>query len=287
MALTEHVEEYLNIFNNYYNEINFVSNYWKSPNANYFISTTGEEKIKNREFYYELDSLCELYNYILDRYSNISEELYIKEEGDDVIVDKILQNTIDDIKVKCDAISSTATSLSEKMQTQKNKITKNKNGLLEYKDDVKFYYNKVNEIEEDIAHKIAEFEIAKVTENTNEVKSLGTTDEVVYDLPKLNVLFEKLKNCYNEFEENYKNIQLVFDNIPGNYTSENSKKLEGIHTELLNKYSIIKNNINNNLELLKKNVDSLSEASKVMHQNIDLLKDTARKLQQIENDMVG
>ena len=34
--LCDIVDNYLYVFNNYYNELNFLPNYWKSPKADYY-----------------------------------------------------------------------------------------------------------------------------------------------------------------------------------------------------------------------------------------------------------
>lgn len=262
--LTKYIEEYSILLNNYYNELNFVPNYWKSPKANYFLQTTSKEKIDNKQFYIELSSFCELYNFLLEKYADIDEEIYINEDGEDSIVEKILQNTFDTILSKYDAVSTTASNVIDKRIAHKNKLSNNKKGLLDYKDNLKKYYDFVKETEDEFTHKLTDFSLAKIYSNTPEEKSIGTTDEMIYEIAKIGELFEKMKKYYREFEENYKNIQIILDELKECYNSKNSELLNDIHIQVINKYKMIKSNINNNVELLKKNFDSLMEATNAM-----------------------
>jgi len=258
------IEDYLDIFNNYYNEVNFIPNYWRSVKSNYFKYITEEEKKVNKEFYHELLSLYSLYGYIIDKYSSFDGKISINEDSKDLIVNKVLENDINNIINQYESIYSSSPIVMEKINIQKNKIKNNKNNLLEYKDEVKNLYTKIKEIEEDIKNKISQIFIESINETSNENKSLGEVEDISFDMPKLEMTYDKMKNYSNKFMDNYTELNIMFEELSESYNTSNSIALEDLKNRLLTKYSVVKKNINNNLFLLKQNIDSMNHSSNIM-----------------------
>jgi len=258
------IEDYLDIFNNYYNEVNFIPNYWRSVKSNYFKFITEEEKKVNKEFYHELLSLYSLYGYIIDKYSSFDGKISINEDSKDLIVNKVLENDINNIINQYESIYSSSPIVMEKINIQQNKIKNNQNNLLEYKDEVKNLYTKIKEIEEDIKNKISQIFIESINETSNENKSLGEVEDISFDMPKLEMTYDKMKNYSNKFMDNYTELNIMFEELSESYNTSNSIALEDLKNRLLTKYSVVKKNINNNLFLLKQNIDSMNHSSNIM-----------------------
>lgn len=258
------IEDYLDIFNNYYNEVNFIPNYWRSVKSNYFKFITEEEKKVNKEFYHELLSLYSLYGYIIDKYSSFEGKISINEDSKDLIVNKVLENDINNIINQYESIYSSSPIIMEKINIQQNKIKNNQNNLLEYKDEVKNLYTKIKEIEEDIKNKISQIFIESINETSNENKSLGEVEDISFDMPKLEMAYDKMKNYSNKFMDNYTELNIMFEELSESYNTSNSIALEDLKNRLLTKYSVVKKNINNNLFLLKQNIDSMNHSSNIM-----------------------
>jgi len=258
------IEDYLDIFNNYYNEVNFIPNYWRSVKSNYFKFITEEEKKVNKEFYHELLSLYSLYGYIIDKYSSFDGKISINEDSKDLIVNKVLENDINNIINQYESIYSSSPIVMEKINIQQNKIKNNQNNLLENKDEVKNLYTKIKEIEEDIKNKISQIFIESINETSNENKSLGEVEDISFDMPKLEMTYDKMKNYSNKFMDNYTELNIMFEELSESYNTSNSIALEDLKNRLLTKYSVVKKNINNNLFLLKQNIDSMNHSSNIM-----------------------
>lgn len=258
------ISEYMDNFNNYYNEINFIHNYWSSPKANYFLFVTDKEKLINKNFYFEMLSLYSLFKFIVSKYSNIKKLSLSNSEGVDLILNKILNNKIDRIVSKYDSIYSNYYAVQSKVNYQKNKIKNNKVGLFAYKDEVKKYYSSIKEIESEIKYKISQISIEDPEVTSKENKTLGDSDTLYHDVVNLNAVFEKMKKIFGEFEKNRKDLEEVLNNLYENYNSPNSKDIKEIIDALLLKYDKINMNFSNNINLLNENIHSMEQISSNM-----------------------
>lgn len=82
------------------------------------------------------------------------------------------------------------------------------------------------------------------------------------NIEELNKNKEKAIIYQKEEKLNFSNIKIVFENINCHYQTKNTTKLTELEKELTKKLDIIKNNHQNNITIIEKNINKYKEMNR-------------------------
>lgn len=259
------VEEYENICQNYYYELESDTNYWSSPYANYFFSLIAEEKKENKKFYQELSSLTKIFNYLILKYESLGSKINFDEKNKDTILNKINNYKIDDIINIYDNLDlSFCPQEKNLIEKQKTKLQTTKVNINKYKKNIKNYFSTIEEIENQIKLKLSKLTISPIKENSLLEHKLGNTEEILMDINQIENSVKKLQMYKEQEEINLENLKEIFNNIKYNYITNNKDTLEDIELDIILKYKIIINNNHNNIKILNINIERFKTAKTEM-----------------------
>ena len=159
------IDKYNDIYINYYNTLNESSTYWNSPLSVRFFSDTSVEKNKVEMTITDLMSIADIYNYMVETYSEI---------GKKIKYDLSYENSLNQLFNKyIEKIDSTLTLYRsfeldnediQVIQQQIEIIKNNKKRIIEIKDCYNELFNKFKEIEIEIKNKISNLNIEYIKE---------------------------------------------------------------------------------------------------------------------------
>lgn len=152
-----------------YNELNWVRGYWDDYHARLFFTSVNSEKTKVVNTYNELESICNIYRSIVERYKSIGNKIHVNLEEKDNVLAKF-NNFYDKISEIISSYNNlnlgfcAGTSIANRLYRQKQDLLKIKASLNVYKEKVKSTFEKIEEIERDINYKITNTSIEEIEE---------------------------------------------------------------------------------------------------------------------------
>lgn len=160
--LNKLLEEYENNYLMIFKELNSSSFFWKDGKADLFYKEIPKELEKNRNYYQEIKSVKDLYNFILEKYKQIGDKISIDLNSQESILEKF-NNIIELSKEILSSYKHLDTSFCEEekqiindyKETLKSLIT----SLIEEKNKIKDLFNNVEDIESQINEKLANIKI--------------------------------------------------------------------------------------------------------------------------------
>lgn len=140
-------------------------NYWLGEKANSFLEKVKSEKNEINNNIIELRSLISIYDYILNEYSNIGEEIfydlkkfaYVNSLFDDYI------NSIEQIVMMYNKIPISYEYL---IGDQKNYFILLKESIISTKNKFNLIIDRINNIEDNVSLKVSQFDIRVIKETT-------------------------------------------------------------------------------------------------------------------------
>jgi len=159
------IEKYNDIYINYYNTLNESSSYWSSPMSVRFFSDTSLEKNKIEMTITDLKSIAEIYNYMVETYSEIGKKIKYDlsyENSINQLFNKYIEK-IDSTLILYRSLEVDTLNI-QIIQQQKEKIINNKKRILEIKDYYNELFNKFKEIEIEVKNKISNLNIEYIKE---------------------------------------------------------------------------------------------------------------------------
>lgn len=166
------IEDYEVNYLNLYNEINKTSSLWQDNNAKKFFKNTDIEKRKTKQFIDEVNSIIDIYKFLVKKYEKIGKKISINIKAKDEVIAELnkylnqLQNIINYYN-KLDL----SFCLQERniLLAQNKKLKEEKQIINKIKEEIKAKYNYIEEIEKEINSKIMKIniEILKITEINN------------------------------------------------------------------------------------------------------------------------
>ena len=152
-----------------YNELNWVRGYWDDYLARLFFTSVNSEKTKVVNTYNELESMCNIYQSIVERYKSIGNKIHVNLEEKDNVLAKF-NNFYDKISEIISSYNNlnlgfcAGTSIANRLNRQKQDLLKIKASLNVYKEKVKSTFEKIEEIERDINYEITNTSIEEIEE---------------------------------------------------------------------------------------------------------------------------
>lgn len=166
------IEDYESIYYNLYNELSNCSIFWKDNNSNIFFDNVSKEKLAVNEVITEFKQITDLYNYLVNKYSEFGNKIKfnIKLKNDILSeFDNYLNNIydiLDDFKNLTFRFDST---ISDNIYKDMDKLVDITNILVGLKSRIKKHFNEFEEIEKEVSLKISKIniDILKETEISN------------------------------------------------------------------------------------------------------------------------
>ena len=260
--LIELLNNYEQIYNNFYHEIENVKNYWHDSHANYFFSSVVEEKKENVVFFEEFKSIVDIYSYIVNKYQDIGNNIEVDlNNRDDFIVkmDNCITGIDDIINRYRNLDSRFLMEVNKSLLYEEDKYSKIRNKLLSIKESNKRCLSEVEEIERQISLKISKINIVAVKENNYKNDSLGQVDDKYMDIDNVGIIIKKLQFNLKEEEINYEDVSKVFNSINYFYNTNNKNDLDNLIMEILYKFKSIINIHRNRISILEFNKNNYQD----------------------------
>lgn len=166
--LSKEIEEYEKIHLNIYNTLAEISSFWNDKESLRFQEKAkiAKQEISNKIM--EMKTLEEVYKYIIEKYEEIGNDIKINLSADNEI-----QNYFNNYLEKISNIIVAYNNLNLVFCPQEAMIIRNeRNRMIEYKkqmesikEQIKQYYNKIENIEKEIINKISRIEISLIIDN--------------------------------------------------------------------------------------------------------------------------
>lgn len=260
--LIELLNNYEQIYNNFYHEIENVKNYWHDSHANYFFGSVVEEKKENIVFFEEFNSIVDIYSYIVNKYQYIGNNIEVDlNNRDDFIVkmDNCITGIDDIINMYRSLDSRFLMEVNKSLLDEEDKCSKIRNRLLSIKESNKRCLNEVEEIERQISLKISKINIVTVKENNYKNDSLGQVDDKYMDVDNVDIITKKLQFNLKEEEINYEDVSKIFSSINYFYNTNNKSDLDNLIMEILYKFKSIINIHRNRISILELNKNNYQD----------------------------
>ena len=147
------LDEYEEVYYNFYNELNQIQDFWQSNHANYFFYNIDEEKVRIKIFLTELNELKKVYSFILDKYKKYGKKIFVDLNNKDYVFKKI-----DKYLLKLNELTNFYINLNANFDEQikhilleqQKKIESNKKQINIFKDKYNKYFRNIEEIEKQI-----------------------------------------------------------------------------------------------------------------------------------------
>lgn len=166
------IEDYEGIYYNLYNELSNCSIFWNDNNSILFFDNVGSEKIAVSETITEFRQIMEIYNYLINKYSEFGNKIKIDTKQKNDILKKI-DNYIDDIDDILNSFNNLSfrfdRTISDNIYRDIDKLKDIINILYNLKSKIKKHFDSFEEIEREVSLKISKInvDIFKETEINN------------------------------------------------------------------------------------------------------------------------
>ena len=259
------IEEYEENHLNLYNEISSASFFWNDEFSKKFFIEKNNEKLKDFNTLQELNTIKNIYDYLIQKYENIGNEIdFNLSEKDNIInIYNEMISKLKRIKTSYSTLNISFCPYEAKIiNNQISKIKSSIKNIEESKNKISSIFNKIENIEKEVKFNISKLVIEIIKESYLEEKDLNSTTASVIDEISINNIIEKLK-MYRRLESlNYNKIKLSMKNLNINYNTSNTKRLNDITFEIDNKLKIIDKNHNGNIDIISKKLSNYIESSK-------------------------
>lgn len=160
-------EDAVNTFSSIFKALSDSSFFWNDGNAVAFYGDIEKEKIKCDKEMLVVDDAISIYRYIYNGYSHLGKKIKCNTAAIDAIVAKI-----DNIISKINSIIASYKSLSTYfcpyeryyLNIELSKLKKDLSKIISIKAKIKDSYNKIIEIEKEVANKISKLDLVQITE---------------------------------------------------------------------------------------------------------------------------
>jgi len=273
------IENYEEIYLNFYNVVNDGDNYWKDDYADLFYEEAKNKKTKIRNFKDELDELKHLYELIVAKYEYIATRNIIFDFTNKDSIYSQIDNCINMYQNIISSYSSLDTSVCEgselsNIMNSQSKLREAKEKLTKYKLDLIKTINYIEKTELEINHKISSItlEILNIEKVDDFVfkKYKWTTGDRIRAIDK-----EKLKNNQDKVTMHKGYETLKFDEINiqmteilENYKTANYKKISDLNFEYEEKITTINTIHNNYIDILDKTIEKYLNTGKDVYQTL-------------------
>lgn len=166
------IEDYESIYYNLYNELSNCSIFWNDNNSIIFFDNVSTEKLAVNETITEFKQIMEIYNYLLNKYSEFGRKIKIDTTKKNDIL-RNFDNYIDHIKDILNSFNNLSfrfdRTISDNIYRDINKLNDIINILYSLKNKIKKHFNAFEEIEREVTLKISKIniDIFKETEISN------------------------------------------------------------------------------------------------------------------------
>ena len=162
------LKEYESDCRNLYNEFHNASSYWQDPRAERFFEQSKLEKLKLDTTLQEMNSLYDLYSYLVEKYERLGSTIFFDFDKKDACLSQV-DSTILKIEEIITSYNKLDTSfcptLGRRLNEEKQKIIKSKNDLVEMKERIKDTFTEIAEIEKNINQKLKKMNIEIIKED--------------------------------------------------------------------------------------------------------------------------
>ncbi len=162
------INKYEEIYLNLYNEFNFSSYLWHDKNSESFFESLKMEKLKIKNNIEEIDDVKQLYDYIINQYEVIGNEIKCNLNSEKNILlkfDSYLAELSKTITYYNNLDLSFCPQFKEMITKEKNIIIREKIEIENVRNKIKKMYKKINEIEREVKLKISKINIEYIKEN--------------------------------------------------------------------------------------------------------------------------
>lgn len=169
VKLNKLIETYEDNYLNLYNELNKASTYWQDVHSINFFDDVDSYKLKLEINVEELNSLCDIYKYLVDQYQKIGDRINFDLDKKNSVV-----RTIDTYIQEINSIVSSYRSLNlsfcthyerETLMREMRRLQNYKNILSETKSEVIKKFETIQSIENRVKSKLSELSIEIIKEN--------------------------------------------------------------------------------------------------------------------------
>ena len=167
IKLNKHLNDYYNVYLNFYNELKNSHEYANANKTNSFYINAENEKSMNYQFYQELIEIQKIYNYIYDNYSEIGNKIEF-----DLTKKALIMSTIKNIKTKINSLKRNNKSIDTTYCSQiipildSNEVCINNiyNIITEIETNYNKLFNKIDGIENVVRNRISNTDITIIKE---------------------------------------------------------------------------------------------------------------------------
>ena len=162
--LNEYESNYLNI----YNELESTSFIWQGEESNDFNHKVETDKIKLKNTYEELKQLDSVYNYLINDYQSIGQDIFFdmdKISGLNDYFDKTLTSIVSVIDYYDILDTSFCPAEASIIDRQKNEIGQAEKDLFKVKQDTKSTFDKIDKIERTVNSKLSGVDVEFIKED--------------------------------------------------------------------------------------------------------------------------
>ncbi|MBE6152813.1 MAG: hypothetical protein E7166_01110 [Firmicutes bacterium] len=168
LKLNTLIDEYENNYLNLYNEIKKASSYWQDGNSINFFNDADYYKLKIQLNVEEIKQLKEVYNYLINKYSQIGNKITFNLNSRTYLINSFNSyiNQIDEIiKLYNNLDLSFCSYERQKLINQRNQFKSIKNSLIKIKKNIINKLEYIEEIEKEINLKLSKISIELLKEN--------------------------------------------------------------------------------------------------------------------------
>lgn len=162
------IENYQSIYDNLYNEISSASFFWNDEHASSFFENINVEKIKVGNVISELNSVKNVYSYIVSNYEKIGNKIVFDLDLRNEIMEKFdnyINKIIKIIKYYDSLDLSFCVQESKFITSEKNKLVVMKNVVFNLKEKIMKIFDDIEEIEKQVNLMISKINIGVIKES--------------------------------------------------------------------------------------------------------------------------
>ena len=160
--LSSLIEDYESIYYNLYNELSNCSIFWNDNNSLLFFDNVSYEKKAINETITEFKQIIEVYNYLVNKYSEFGTKIKIDSKQKNDILKKI-DNYINDIEDILNSFNNLSfrfdRTISDNIYRDINRINDIINILYNLKNKIKKHFNAFEEIEREVTLRLSKINI--------------------------------------------------------------------------------------------------------------------------------
>ena len=260
--LEKNINDYEDIFLNYYNELSIIQSNWQDNNSLSFFEGIEETKKAVKDNNHKTKKIIKIYNEIINDYQKIGDKIECNLDTSENVIDKIniVENDIDTILKKYYILDTNNlnTEIKDILYQQNERIRNIKDKLDTIKEKNKEISNSIEETESKIKNKLSKINIIQVKDEEygkiihNQNKIMMNTDDVEISLKKLEMYKKEEDLIIEELNDNFKEINY-------HYHSDNEDLIKEIQELLLNNFKKINTIHENNINKIEKHKESYIE----------------------------